>query len=431
MGKSKKNGHHARKPSGTPSVLSCGHSAGSIGKCKTCGKSLCGQCALMYKGNLYCVSTCIPKEFIDTYLKNQIPRKSNAPVIWAAITLVLAVVSLSSLGIREIYKLKNENDTLAQSRSNLIRTLQESNRAASDTSSSLTDLVNFEYIEPEPQKPLHNRPAQIRERQPVYYHPGKNNTFSFDNGSTALKAVCLTFDGASEANVALPILDTLRSRNVKATMFLTGHFLKRYPDIVRQILSGGHEIGNHTLSHPHLTTYEQNHIQSTLPDITAETIHRELQKNSELYYSITGQKMQPLWRAPYGEFNKTICEWAQQAGFRHIGWRVAKSFRENLDSNDWIPDENTPGFKTPQEVFEKIISIAESNTALNGGIILMHLGTARKEQAMQMYTILGKLIDELRLRGFRMITVSEMIKESDDYLASLKTKTDIQGAHNY
>ncbi len=375
------------------------------------------------------MSSCIPKEFIDTYVKDQIPRKSNAPAIWAVITLILAVVSLSSLGIREIYKLKNENDTLTQSRNNLVHTLRENNRATSDTSSSLTDSINFEYIEP--QKTLHNEPVQIRERQPVYYHPVKNSNFSFDNGSITLKAVCLTFDGASEANAALPILDTLNSRNVKATIFLTGHFLKRYPDIVRQFLEGGHEIGNHTLSHPHLTTYAQNHIQTTLPDITAEMIYTELQRNNELFYSITGQKMQPLWRAPYGEFNRTICEWAQQAGFRHVGWRVGKSFRENLDSNDWIPDANTPGFKTPQEVFAKIINIAESNTALNGGIILMHLGTARKDLSMQVYTILGKLIDELRLRGFRIITVSEMIKESDDYLASLKAKTDIQGADNY
>jgi peptidoglycan/xylan/chitin deacetylase (PgdA/CDA1 family) len=428
MGKSKKNVHHTRKPHVTPPAASCGHKTGSIGKCKTCGKSLCGQCALMFRGHLYCVSSCIPKELVDTYIKNLIPQRSNIPVLWAIITLILAAISLTSLGIREIYKLRSENNTLIASRNNLILALKENNRATSDTSSVNSDSINFEHIEP--QKSQHGLISQTREHKSIHYQPAKNNDFSFDNGSTAIKAVCLTFDGASESNAALPILDTLNSRNVKATLFLTGHFLKRYPDIVRQFLASGHEIGNHTLTHPHLTSYAQNYVQTTLPDITAEIIRTELKKNEELFYSITGQKMVPIWRAPYGEFNRTICEWALQAGFRHVGWRVGRSFRENLDSNDWIPDENTPGFKTPDEVLAKIINIAESNTALNGGIILMHLGTTRKEHSMQVYTILGRLIDELHSRGFRIIPVSEMIKESDDYLASLKAKTDIQGADN-
>lgn len=429
MGKQKKNLHHVHKPHVIHPAASCGHSAGSIGKCKACGKNLCGQCALMYRGHLYCVATCIPKEFIDTFVKNLFPKRSKAPVFWAIITLILAAVSLSSLGMREIYKLKNENDTLIQSRNNLILTLQENNRTAAEISPSPTaDSINFEYITP--QKTITFQSSKRPEHQKLYYPPVKNNDFSFDNGATTIKAVSLTFDGASEANAALPILDTLNSRNVKATLFLTGHFLKRYPDIVRQFMVSGHEIGNHTLSHLHLTSYAQNNNQSTLPDITADLIRSELQKNDELFYSITGQKMIPFWRAPYGEFNRTICEWAHQAGFRHVGWRVGRSFRENLDSNDWIPDESTPGFKTPQEVLAKIINIAESNTALNGGVILMHLGTARKEKSMQVYTILGKLIDELRLRGFRIVTVSEIIQESDDYLASLEAKTDIQDAES-
>lgn len=374
--------------------------------------SLCGQCALMFRGHLYCVASCIPKEFIDTYIRKPIPRKSKATVLWAIITLILAAVSLSSFGIREIYKLKLENDTLIQSRNNLIHTLKENNRMTTEiTALPKTDSITIDYMQP--QKTIPDKFPQIRERQPVYYQPQKNNNFSFDNGATTLKAVSLTFDGASDANAAISILDTLNSRNVKATLFLTGHFLKRYPDIVRQFLAGGHEIGNHTLSHPHLTSYAQNYIQSTLPDITAEIIRNELQKNNELFYSITGQNMIPLWRAPYGEFNRTICDWARLAGFRHVGWRVGRSFRENLDSNDWIPDENTPGFKTPEEVLAKIINIAESNTALHGGIILMHLGTARKEQSMQVYTILGRLIDDLRSRGFRIVTVSEMIQMSE------------------
>ena len=123
--------------------------------------------------------------------------------------------------------------------------------------------------------------------------------------------------------------------------------------------------------------------------------------------------MSPLWRSPYGEHNKVLCIWAQQAGYLHVGWREGQTWKQSLDSNDWVPDEETAGFHSPEEVYRKIMTLAEASpNGINGGIILMHLGNIRTKKDMQVYTCLGKLIDSLQNMGYRFVVVSEMMKES-------------------
>lgn len=70
-------------------------------------------------------------------------------------------------------------------------------------------------------------------------------------GDLSRREVALTFDGGSEDGDAGLILDTLRKKGVKATIFLTGRFISRYPDVVRRIVHDGHEVGNHTPSPPY------------------------------------------------------------------------------------------------------------------------------------------------------------------------------------
>jgi peptidoglycan/xylan/chitin deacetylase (PgdA/CDA1 family) len=225
--------------------------------------------------------------------------------------------------------------------------------------------------------------------------------------------VALTFDGGANNSGVGDILDTLKSRNVKATMFLTGAFLKAYPSAVRRIAAEGHEVGNHTLSHPHLTSWAQDHTQTTLDNVSKAFLCNQLATADSIFSSITGGHFAHLWRAPYGEKNRTVCAWARRCGYIHIGWRQGKTWRQGLDSNDWVPDEETPGYHTPQEVVDKVIALAgEGQNGINGGIILMHLGSERKDAQAQMYRMLGKLIDDLKGLGYSLVTVSEMLKAS-------------------
>jgi len=68
------------------------------------------------------------------------------------------------------------------------------------------------------------------------------------------KKIVLSFDAGSTDRGAAEILDALRGRGIRTTVFLTGQFIRRYPELARQIASDGHEVGNHTFDHPHLTT---------------------------------------------------------------------------------------------------------------------------------------------------------------------------------
>ncbi|MDR2693782.1 MAG: polysaccharide deacetylase family protein [Chitinispirillales bacterium] len=237
--------------------------------------------------------------------------------------------------------------------------------------------------------------------------------FMFNNASTAVNLFALTFDGGSSANAAGDILDTLASRGVKSTVFLTGAFIKRYPQIVTRIAAEGHELGNHTMNHPHLTTYAENRAQTTRPGVSRASLAGELTAAERLLFERAGNlRFAPLWRAPFGEYNREICEWAFSAGYIHIGWRQGGSWRVNLDSNDWVTDESSPAYRTPQEVFDKIAAIAQTPGGLNGGIILMHLGTERARRSEQVHTILGKLIDTLRGMGYKPVTVSTLLYHS-------------------
>ena len=237
--------------------------------------------------------------------------------------------------------------------------------------------------------------------------------YSVENASTDIRYFALTFDGGSYAAAADEILDTLASRGVRSTIFVTGAFIRRFPQVVIRAYEMGHEIGNHTLSHPRLTTYADNMAQSTRPEVSRQTVTNELEGAARILADRTGLRFAPLWRAPYGEYNRDICRWALDAGYLHIGWRQGRSWQQNLDSNDWVPDENSSGYRSPEEVFDKIVRIASHPGGLNGGIILFHLGTERKQRSQQVHIILGRLIDTLRSMGYEPITVSDLLYRSN------------------
>jgi peptidoglycan/xylan/chitin deacetylase (PgdA/CDA1 family) len=321
--------------------------------------------------------------------------------------------------LREFYQLKEENLLLKNNRLILISKIKENNLEIRDLKKKLISF-NSPGEATLVKQPVESKNPRIQIPD-TYLENGIPLTFN--NGSTDKKLVSLTFDGGSEATAAIDILDTLRSRNIKATMFITGQFIQKYPDIVKKIAQDGHELGNHTYKHPHLTSYAQDRTQTTRPEIDADFLSRQLIDAEKLLINRCDLKFSSLWRAPFGEYNRTICRWALQQGYIHVGWRGGQTWLQNLDSNDWIADKETPGYKTPAEVMDKILRMAETNPyGINGGIILMHLGTARKERTQQVHLILGTLIDSLHDRGYEIIPVTELIKRSDINIGNITAK---------
>jgi peptidoglycan/xylan/chitin deacetylase (PgdA/CDA1 family) len=230
----------------------------------------------------------------------------------------------------------------------------------------------------------------------------------FSRGNLNDKKIALTFDGDYLDNITPEILDILKQENIRCTIFLTGRYIRRYSDLVKRMVAEGHEIGNHSWDHPHLTTFEQNHLHQTRPEITAEKVQQELLKTVELFRQVTGKTMAPLWRAPYGEHNAEIRNWAAAVGFRQIGWTVGRNWDDGMDTLDWVADKSATTYHSADEIAEKILSFANNNPyGANGAIILMHLGTQRNDDYPHLK--LPFIIQQFKGMGYQLVTISEML----------------------
>jgi peptidoglycan/xylan/chitin deacetylase (PgdA/CDA1 family) len=175
------------------------------------------------------------------------------------------------------------------------------------------------------------------------------------------------------------------------------------------MVADGHEVGNHLDTHPHLTTYETNRRQQTLPGVTREMLVGQLRKAEESFRNLTGQPMVPLWRAPYGEHNAEIRGWAEAAGYRHISWTRGVGTAEDLDTRDWVADRTSRSYRSREEIASRIVKFGRGRPeGLNGGIILMHLATHRKTD--RPHEGLPEILKTLQEQGYRFVTISQLLR---------------------
>ena len=220
----------------------------------------------------------------------------------------------------------------------------------------------------------------------------------------------LTFDAHAEAQGARELLALLRARGVRASLFVTGRFVQRYPAIVREALDDGHEIGNHTYSHPHLTTWEANRRHQTRPGVTREMLQSELAQTAAAIEAATGRAPAPLWRAPFGEHNAEIRGWASELGLTHVDWTRADS--RSLDALDWVENPRARNYLGAEAMARRLIEFeARSGVPLAGSIILMHLGTTRPDAPL--IEALPIFLDETDRRGLRPLPVGELLRRAD------------------
>ena len=126
--------------------------------------------------------------------------------------------------------------------------------------------------------------------------------------------VSVSFDAAWGADDTDELLRILKENGVKATFFLCGYWVEKYPEEVKKIAAEGHDLGNHSATHPHMSR------------ISSEEIAQELQKCHENVKKLTGVEME-LFRPPFGEYDNHVIETAEQNGYYTIQWDV--------DSLDW------------------------------------------------------------------------------------------------
>lgn len=193
---------------------------------------------------------------------------------------------------------------------------------------------------------------------------------------TEEKKVAISFDAAWGADDTDELLRILRENDVKTTFFMCGYWVDDYPEEVMKIASEGHDIGNHSATHPHMAS------------ISREEIAKELMKTHEKVYELTGVEMD-LFRPPFGEYTNNVIEVAEECGYYTIQWDV--------DSLDWKE------YGVEQEVKQ----VLEHKHLGNGSIILFHNDAKYTPQA------LDTIIKGLKDRGYEIVPVSELIIRED------------------
>lgn len=217
----------------------------------------------------------------------------------------------------------------------------------------------------------------------------------------------LTFDAHAASDGARELLALLRERRLRATLFVTGGFARANAEILREAHRDGHEIGNHTDSHPHLTTWEENRRHDTRASISRDVLQRELRLADEaIRAALGGAAPTAFWRAPYGEHNAQIRGWAAELGLIHVDWTRGGSL--SLDALDWVENPRAKIFLGPEAMARRLLSFEQATgVRLAGGIVLMHLGTGRPDHPL--LEALPILLDETDLRGLKAVPVGELL----------------------
>lgn len=185
------------------------------------------------------------------------------------------------------------------------------------------------------------------------------------------KKIALTIDAAWADDKTEFILETLNKYNIKATFFLCGFWAEKYPDIVKRIDAEGHQIGNHTATHPHMNK------------LSSQQIIDELKKYDDILESIIG-KRSTLFRAPYGEYNDNVITTVRNAGYEVIQW--------DIDTVDWREE------RSAETILNSVLPKLKS-----GSIILSHNNGFKIEQ------YLPTLIETALGQGYEFVTIGELL----------------------
>lgn len=216
-------------------------------------------------------------------------------------------------------------------------------------------------------------------------HPVKNRDYFEKRGDmiwevhTNQKVIALTFDDGPDPSETDEILKVLNQYHAKCTFFAIGKRIAAYPDVARRVVSEGHELANHTY----------NHVYFKKP-INEGLIEKEIKLTEEEIIKVSG-KPSTLFRPPGGMYDETLVDVSNSMGLKPILWSW------HQDTRDW----NRPGVNS---IANKVI-----RNAHNGDIVLFHDHVYGQSQTREALKI---ILPELEKRGFRFVTVSDLIKLS-------------------
>ena len=185
------------------------------------------------------------------------------------------------------------------------------------------------------------------------------------------KNIYLKFDEGYEAGYTPKILDVLKQNNVKATFFITAHYLNTQSDLVKQMIDEGHIVGNHTVNH------------KSMPSLTQEQINSEVMDLHKAIYSKFEYEMKYL-RPPMGEYSQKTLAVTNSLGYTTVMWSFAYE--------DWNEKSQPDEEKSKQKIL---------NNVHNGEIMLLH-GNSKTNT-----NILDSIIKQIKQMGYEFKSLDE------------------------
>lgn len=196
---------------------------------------------------------------------------------------------------------------------------------------------------------------------------------------TAEKKVALSFDAAWGNEDTQQLLDILAKHNVRVTFFMTGEWMKKYPDDVKRIYEAGHDIANHGENHKNMSQLNTSDIQS------------ELLKPHQTIKELLGIEM-CLFRPPYGDYDNDVITTATACKYYTVQWSV-----DSLDWKDYGADSI-------------VKTVLNHKNLGNGAIILMHNGAKYTKDALE------QVIVGLQTQGYELVPISKLIHTGEFHM---------------
>jgi peptidoglycan/xylan/chitin deacetylase (PgdA/CDA1 family) len=192
--------------------------------------------------------------------------------------------------------------------------------------------------------------------------------------STPRPVVALTFDDGPDPRWTPPVLEALRRHGARATFFVTGEAVRAHPELLRQVVEAGHEVANHTDTHPRMDGLDA-------PSVAAEV------EAASMAIGAAGVNQAPFFRPPRGRYGADVLAGVAATGLRPVGWTVCleRSLRHAG------PDG----------------AVVAARTVRPGGIVLAHDGGIPDRTAT--VQALPAMLDALAGRGLEVVSLSELL----------------------
>ncbi|MFB9277901.1 polysaccharide deacetylase family protein [Cohnella cellulosilytica] len=196
------------------------------------------------------------------------------------------------------------------------------------------------------------------------------------SASRESRKIALTFDDVPDPRYTPRVLDILKRKGVRASFFVVGTRARKHPDLVKRIHREGHDIGNHSYSHPDFSK------------MTLARVQDQILRAEAAITSAVGLRPR-LVRPPYGEIVPRQLEWAKRRGYTVVNWDV--------DSSDWRQ-------LSAEQVFRNVTRAIKP-----GSVVLMHAGGGVGQSLSGTVEALPKIIDWLREHDYEPVALTELL----------------------